>query len=100
MSATFNKEPEGAKEDLMKREDYFTVEVFAPRSTQSKKFRWAKTLQVGAAADEAAKAFDYESGSPTLQNKDGKVLDRKMTLVEAGVHNFDHLELTDKGGGV
>lgn len=77
-----------------------TVEVFSARVTESKKFTWPKSLQVGDAADEAAKAFHYEAGTPTFINKDGKVLKREETLVEAGVQDLDQLELTDKGGGV
>ena len=77
-----------------------TVEVFSPRVPEPKKFTWSKSLRVGDAADQAAKAFDYEAGTPTFQNKDGKVLDRDKTLIEANVRDFDQLELTDKGGGV
>ena len=77
-----------------------TVEVFSGRVTNSKKFTWSKSLLVGKAADEAASAFNYEAGSPTFQNKDKKVLDREKTLLDAGVRDFDQLELTDKGGGV
>ena len=77
-----------------------TVEVYSPRLTQPKKFTWSKSLQIGQAADEAAKAFNYEAGTPTFLNKDGKVLDREKTLIESGVRDFDQLELTDKGGGV
>ncbi len=77
-----------------------TVEVFSPRSAQSMKFSWPKSLQVGEAADQAAKAFGYEAGNPTFQVKTGEVLNREKTLIEAGIHDFDQLELTDKGGGV
>ena len=77
-----------------------TVEVFSPRVPIPKKFTWPKTLLVGDAADEAAKEFKYEAGTPSLQNKDGKVLDRQQTLLAAGVRDFDHLELTDTSGGV
>ena len=77
-----------------------TVEVFAPRVPIPKKFTWLKTLLVGAAADEAAAEFKYEAGTPTLQNKDEKVLDRQQTLLAAGVRDFDRLDLTDTGGGV
>ena len=77
-----------------------TVEVFSPRAPAPKKFTWPKTLLVGDAADEAAKEFKYEAGTPTLQNKDKKVLDRQQTLLAAGVRDFDRLELTDTGGGV
>ena len=77
-----------------------TVEIFSPRSPQPKKFTWAKSLQVGQAADEAAKAFGYEAGNPTFQDKTGQVLERDKTLIESGIQDFDRLELTDKGGGV
>ena len=77
-----------------------TVEVFSPRVSEPKKFTWLKELLVGKAADEAAKVFDYEAGTPTFQDKAGRVLDRGNTLIEAGVQDFDRLELTDKGGGV
>ena len=76
------------------------VEVFSPRVPEPKKFTWSKDLLVGDAADEAAKEFKYEAGTPTLQNEDKKVLDRQRTLLAAGVKDFDRLELTDIGGGV
>ena len=77
-----------------------TVEVYSPRVPEPKKFSWSKSLKVGDAADEAAKAFDYEAGNPTFVDKAEHVLDRDKTLLEAGVRDFDKLELTDKGGGV
>ncbi len=77
-----------------------TVEVYSPRVPEPRKFTWPKSLTVGEAADQAARAFDYEAGSPTFQNKDGKVLDREKSLVEVGIRDFDQLELTDRGGGV
>ncbi len=77
-----------------------TVEVFSPRAPISKKFTWPKSLLVGDAADEAAKEFKYEAGTPSLQNKNKQVLDRQQTLLDAGVRDFDRLELTDTGGGV
>ena len=80
--------------------DNLIVEVFSPRDPDPKKFTWPKTTLVGTAADEAAKAFKYEAGAPTFQNKDRKVLDRSETLAAAGVQPFDVLELTDTGGGV
>ena len=78
----------------------FTVEVFSPRTPEPMKFTWPKLIEVGKAADEAAQAFKYEAGTPTFQNKDGRVLGREETLLKAGVKDFDQLELTDKGGGV
>ncbi len=76
------------------------VEVFSPREPNPKKFSWPKDWTIGDAADDAAKAFGYEAGTPTLQNKDHEVLQRKDTLSEAGVNDGDQLELTDTGGGV
>ena len=88
------------KDETEKPTDHLIVEVFAPRDTERKKFTWPKMTLVGDAADEAAKAFKYEAGTPTFQNKDRKVLDRSETLAAAGVREFDVLELTDTGGGV
>ena len=77
-----------------------TVEVFSPRTPDPRKFTWSKSTLVGAAADEAARDFGYEAGTPTFQNKDKVVLDRQKTLFEVGVSDFDQLELVDTGGGV
>ncbi len=77
-----------------------TVEVFSPRVPEPVKFTWSKSLKVGDAADEAAKALGYEAGKPTLLDKAGHVLDREKTPSEAGVRDLDTLELTDKGGRV
>ena len=55
---------------MSKSDNDVTVEVVAPRSTDIKKFTWPKSTLVGAAADEAAKAFGYEQGTPTFQTKD------------------------------
>ena len=55
---------------------------------------------MGTAAEEAAKAFGYEAGKPTFQNKEKLDLPRDKTLFEAGVHELDTLKLTDTGGGV
>jgi hypothetical protein len=75
------------------------VTVFAPRSTEPKQFHWDKYLSVGEAADEAARAFGYEGGTPSLAKGD-EVLDRSKQLVAAGVRDGDELELVDTGGGV
>lgn len=75
------------------------VEVFAPRSSHPKHFRWQEEMTVGEAAADAAAAFDYAPGQPTLA-KDGVTLDRSETLKAAGVRNGDKLELVDIGGGV
>lgn len=76
-----------------------TVTVFAPRSPEGRTFRWSKHLEVGQAADEAAAAFGYAAGTPTLA-KAGIALDRNRQLVAAGVRDGDELELVDTGGGV
>lgn len=76
------------------------VIVFAPRSIEPKRFRFKLDLTVGNAAEVTAVAFGYEPGTPTFQKKNGTVLDRTKTLHEADVHNREHLELVDAGGGV
>ena len=100
MEIQANKDPASADHHSIVDVGELTVEVFAPRVSEFKKFTWSKSLQVGKAADEAAKAFQYAAGNSTFLNKSKQVLDREKTLVEAGVRDFDQLELTDKGGGV
>ncbi len=91
----------GAKRRVHPRCDgEITVLVFAPREAKPKRFTWPETTLVGAAADEAAAAFEYEAGTPTFQDKDKNVLDRSQTLKAAGVEDRDRLELVDTGGGV
>jgi hypothetical protein len=63
------------------------VSVFAPRATEPKTFHWNKHLTVGEAADEAAQAFGYVGGTPSLAKGDE-------------VRDDDTLELVDTGGGV
>lgn len=76
-----------------------TVTVFAPRDPDGREFTWDKHLTVGEAAQQAAEAFGYTPGTPTLA-KDGVALDRDKQLVAAGVREGDRLELVDTGGGV
>lgn len=76
-----------------------TVTVFAPRSPDGRTFRWSKHLEVGQAAEEAAAAFGYAAGSPTLA-KTSHTLERSKQLVAVGVRDGDELELVDTGGGV
>lgn len=83
-----------------KNEQQVTVRVFAPRSPQSREFTWRKTIKVGDAADEAARVFGYESGTPTFQDEQERVLDRNKPLVAENVRDGDTLELVDSGGGV
>ena len=75
------------------------VKVFAPRSTEPRTYHWSKHLSVGEAADEAARDFGYQGGTPSLAKGD-EVLDRSKQLVAAGVRDGDELELVDTGGGV
>ncbi len=76
------------------------VIVYAPKVPDPKRFRFHLDETVGEAAKVAAEAFEYEVGTPSLQTKDGTVLDRGQTLEAAGVDNRDELELVDAGGGV
>jgi hypothetical protein len=76
------------------------VIVFAPKEIEPKRFRFRRDETVGVAAKTAATAFGYEEGNPSFQTKDGKVLERSLTLEAAGVHNREELELVDAGGGV
>lgn len=76
------------------------VFVFAPKDIDPKRFRFELTETVGAAAKVAAEAFGYEAGTPSFQTKDGTVLDRSLSLEAAKVHNREHVELVDAGGGV
>jgi hypothetical protein len=87
------------EKDRDKDKQVLTVTVFAPRSTEGREFRWSKHLEVGQAADEAAAAFGYAAGTPTLA-KGGETLERSKQLVAAGVRDDDELELVDIGGGV
>ena len=78
------------------------VIVFAPRSPQPKEFTWAKALNTGMAAREAATAFGYQGGSPGLQTDANPpaVLDNSRTLEQEHVRDGEKLELIDTGGGV
>lgn len=76
------------------------VSVFSPRNPADRRpFTWSKHLTVGEAAAEAAAAFGYSGGQPTLA-KDGKPLDRSKQLVAEHIKDGDVLELIDAGGGV
>lgn len=88
-------------QDHGKNADKQTVDVtvFAPRSTDPRTYHWSKHLTVGDAADEAARDFGYQGGTPSLAKGD-EVLDRGKQLVAAGVRDGDELELVDTGGGV
>ena len=79
-----------------------TVAVYSPKTPDPKEFTWPKTMKVGDAADEAAKAFGYDPDTepPTFQNADGKVFDRNKPLIAEHVKDGDSLELVSSGGGV
>ena len=79
---------------------YVTVNVFAPRSAEPKAFTWPLSITVGQAAKEAAVAFGYEGGDPTLGLSDGEPFKRDETLKAEHVHEKEDLELLDVGGGV
>lgn len=75
------------------------VAVTAPRSAEPKEFTWDKHLLVSEAAQEAATAFGYTSGQPSLL-LGGEQLDGTKQLVAAGVRTGETLQLLDTGGGV
>ncbi len=76
-----------------------TVEVFAPRQTEPKVFTWPLNWTVGQAAQQAASAFAYQGGNPTL-GRGNETFDRNKTLEQEHVHRHEKLELLDVGGGV
>jgi len=82
-----------------REDDDIVVTVFAPRSPRPKHFTWDADLLVSTAAQEAAKAFDYDAGSPGLQEGE-RILDGDKSLEDTGVEQGDELELFDTGGGV
>lgn len=76
------------------------VLVFSPRNPADRRpFSWSKHLTAGDAAADAAVAFGYTGGQPTLA-KDGVPLDRSKQLVAEHVKDGDVLEIVDAGGGV
>lgn len=78
------------------------VIVYAPRHPEPKEFFWKRSMIVGDAAKEAAKAFGYAAGNPGFQTLTDppKVLDNAKTLEAEHVHCGEKLELVDTGGGV
>jgi hypothetical protein len=87
-------------QDKGKDKQDLQVLVFSPRNpSERREFTWSKHLTVGEAAVEAATAFGYSGGQPTLA-KDGKPLDRTKQLVAEHVRDGDLLELIDAAGGV
>ena len=86
-------------EEAANRDEQVTVKVFAPRKAEPKEFTWSLHRKVGATAREAAHAFEYVGGDPTFGH-DGRTFERDKTLGEERVHEHEHLELLDVGGGV
>lgn len=82
--------------------DKDTLDVFVvpPRDpNRREEFHWSKHLEVGSAAEQAAAAFGYRGGQPTL-SRDGTPLDRSKQLVAEHVHDGEVLGLVDVAGGV
>ena len=76
------------------------VEVTAPRFPgKPRPFAFEPTQSVGNAAQEAATAFGYTTGTWSFSLK-GAELDRNTTLTAAGAKSGDKLDLIDTGGGV
>lgn len=77
------------------------VIVSSPREPKPKEFTFPSDEKVGAAASQSGVAFGYPSGlNLTFENAKHDVLNRDLTLAQAGVDNGDKLELVDTGGGV
>jgi|HubBroStandDraft_6_1064221.scaffolds.fasta_scaffold156736_3 hypothetical protein len=74
--------------------------VFAPKDPDPKRFRFLLDETVGEAAQTAATKFKYEAGNPSFQVPDGTVLDRSLTLRQAGLTKKEEVELVAAGGGV
>lgn len=74
--------------------------ISAPKEPEPKAFEFAHSTKVGDAAHAAALEFGYASGTPSLQTTSDEVLDREKSLAAEHVHDGDHLELVDVGGGV
>lgn len=92
-ATTTARDKDGDKQQL-------DVLVFSPRDPADRRpFSWSKHLTVGEAAAEAAAAFGYSGGQPTLA-EDGKPLDRAKQLVAEHIKDGDLLEIVDAGGGV
>jgi len=89
-----------AKDDKPHGPPTITVHVYEPSTPDPRDFTWPKTMKVGEAAVEAAKAFGLAAEDPTFQNAGGEILDRQKPLVAAGVRDGDRLELVSAGGGV
>ncbi len=74
--------------------------ISSPRDPESKTFEFPLTELVGDAAHQAAIAFGYKPGTPSFQTADHVTLSRTISLETAKLHDGEHLELVDVGGGV
>ncbi len=82
------------------KEQEIHLHVNSPIDPHSREIAFPAADTIGAAATEAAKDFGHEGDDYTFQERDGQVLDRSITLTEAGLHNGDHVEIVNAGGGV
>jgi hypothetical protein len=74
--------------------------VSAPNTPDSKHMPFKTDLTVGAAAQEAAEKFGYAVGGTPSFRTGTNVLDRNITLADAGLKNLDEVDLVSAGGGV
>lgn len=74
--------------------------VSAPNTPDSKHMPFKTDILVGAAADEAAEKFGYAGGGTPSFRVGTTVLDRNITLADAGLKNLDEVDLVSAGGGV
>jgi hypothetical protein len=76
------------------------LHVDSPIDPHGREFAFPGTELVGTAATEAAHAFGHEGNDYTFKTNDGTVVDRTKSLFDAGLHNGDHVEVVNAGGGV
>ena len=74
--------------------------VSAPNTPDSKHMSFKLASLVGEDADEAAEKFGYAPGGAVSFRFKGTVLDRGVTLAQAGLQNKDEVDLVSAGGGV
>jgi hypothetical protein len=95
----YDETPGEAAEAAAGRQTIVVI-IFAPKDVEPKRFRFPTDETVGAAAKVAADAFGYAGGNPSFQTQGGTVLDRNLTLADAGVRDREKLDLVDAGSGV
>ena len=77
-----------------------TFEVETWWSPERAGLRALPDVTVGAAAELVLSGSGRPFERPSFVGSDGVVMDRSLTLAEAGVKDGDVLELTDVGGAV